>query len=73
MSADEYATDRDKGGRREKYGADHAVKRKMTNASPKAALARSLGNDGSCERLPHTCALGWVANGRSRCQIFAIT
>src|SRR3954452_23771057 len=47
----------------------------MTTANPiaNAALAESLGKDGSWLRVPHTCAEGCSAKGRLRSQIsFAI-
>src|SRR5512143_1824670 len=47
--------------------------RRIANAIASEALAWSDGNDGSWERLPHTCAVGWVAKGRGRAQIFVIT
>src|SRR6266540_7518770 len=47
-------------------------KRKTAMAIAKAALAWSLGKEGSWERLPQTWADGCEAKGRCRCQIFPI-
>src|SRR3954447_8884666 len=48
-------------------------KRRIANAIANAALEWSLGNEGSCERPPQTCAEGCVSNGRDRCQSFAMS
>src|SRR4051794_24972750 len=48
-------------------------KRNTANAIANAALAWSLGNDGSCDRLPQTSAEGWLAYGRARCHTCAIS
>src|SRR6266540_4054391 len=47
-------------------------KKRTVKAIAKAALAWSEGKEGSCERLPQTCAEGWAANGRARWQSLPI-
>src|SRR5205809_1411576 len=48
-------------------------KRNTAKAIANAALAWSLGKDGSCERFPQTCAERWSANGRARSQTWAMS